>query len=182
MPVTANEIRKSKKGVYRIRDNFIDFYFKELKRSIAYKNAERIINDLDFIAQLRFESFAREMLAFMSKTGIVKITFTKIGRWWGFNPEKKSSGNQEEIDVVALNEDTKDILFGECKWSNSKIGKEVYYDLKKKASFVQWHNNERHEHFALFSKSGFTEEMKEIAKKEGVMLFDLEAIEKALNF
>jgi hypothetical protein len=46
---------------------------------------------------------------------------------------------------------------------------------------VQWHNNERHEHFALFSKSGFTEEMKEIAKNEGVMLFDLEAIEEALN-
>jgi len=46
---------------------------------------------------------------------------------------------------------------------------------------VQWHNDDRHEHFALFSKSGFTDEMKEIAKKEGVMLFDLEAIEEALN-
>jgi hypothetical protein len=46
---------------------------------------------------------------------------------------------------------------------------------------VQWHNNERHEHFALFAKSGFTEEMKEIAEKEHVLLFDLEAIEKALS-
>ena len=181
LPVTANEIRKSKKGVYRIRDNFIDFYFKELKRSIAEKNAERIINDLDFIAQLRFESFARELLTFMSRTGRVNITFTKIGRWWGVDPSKKREASQEEIDVVALNEKTKDILFGECKWSNSKIGKEVYYDLKRKAGFVQWHNDDRHEHFALFSKSGFTEEMKEIAKKEHVLLFDLEAIEKALS-
>jgi Archaea bacterial proteins of unknown function. len=102
----------------------------------------------------------------MSITRKLGFTFTKIGRWWGVDPSKKSSGNQEEIDVVALNEDTKDILFGECKWSKSKIGKEVYYELKKKASFVQWHNNERHEHFALFAKSGFTEEMKEIAKRK----------------
>ena len=38
------------------------------------------------------------------------LGYNKIGRWWN---------NTEEIDIVDINEDTKDILFGECKYSNS---------------------------------------------------------------
>ncbi|EQD32334.1 ATP-binding protein [mine drainage metagenome] len=94
---------------------------------------------------------------------------------------EETSDNQEEIGVVALNEDTNDIMFGECKWSSKPVGTEVYAELVRKAKVVQWRNEDRKEHYALFSKAGFTDEMRELAKKDDVLLFDLEAIEKALK-
>lgn len=45
---------------------------------------------------------------------------------------------------------------------------------------MQWRNGSGKEHYALFSKSGFDEGMEALAKDEGVMLFDLPAIEKEL--
>ena len=188
LPVTKKIERRSKGGVYEIKDNYALFWSRYIKRNIeklsleGYKSvASAVQKEFDSFASIMFERFAKDFLAFMSITRKLGFTLTKIGRWWGLNLEKKSAANQEEIDVVAFNEDTKDILFVECKWSNSKVGKEVYYDLKRKAAFVQWYNNDRHKHFALFSKSGFTKDMKEIAKSEGVMLFDLDAIEKVLS-
>lgn len=126
------------------------------------------------------EGAAKEFLFFLSKKGML-FPINRIGRWWGTDASKKSSENQEEIDAVALNASTSDILFAECKWSEKPVGADVYIDLKRKAKLVNWHNGNRKEHFALFSKSGFDYETKALSKKEGVLLFDPEAIEQALK-
>ena len=47
----------------------------------------------------------------------------RIGRWWS---------NDNAIDIVALDDDTGTVWFGECKWSNKKAGGEIYTDLVKK--------------------------------------------------
>jgi len=177
MPALSNPLRKSKVGVYRIKDNFIDFYFRELKRHIRDANAvDSIAGDLDFIAQRKFEDLSRELIG----DGVAGA-YTSAGRWWGSDPGRNSSGNQEEIDAVAINKKSMDILFAECKWSSAKVGVDVYGELKRKAKLVQWRNQDRKEHYALFSKAGFTDGMKDAAKKEGIMLFDLDALEKALS-
>ncbi len=180
VPVNLQPLRKSKIGVYRINDNFAYFYFRTLKKALPSKNVQYLHDDLDLLSQSRFEYFAKEFLLELSIDKRI-FAITRIGRWWGKDPSKPKGMNQEEIDVVALNEKSKDILFAECKWSNEKVGVEVYEELKRKAKLVQWHNDDRHEHYALFSKSGFTEEMRGIAEKEHVLLFDLEAIEEALQ-
>ena len=47
---------------------------------------------------------------------------------------------------------------------------------------MRWRNDSRIEHFALFSRAGFDAELRRVRKKEGVLLFDLDVIEKiALN-
>ncbi len=180
VPVNIQPLRKSKIGVYKIKDNFIYFYFRTLKKALPSKNVQYMYEDLDLLAQSRFEYFARELLLSLSE-GERIFGITKIGRWWGRDPGKEKGMNEEEIDVVALNEKSRDILFGECKWSSEKVGINAYNELKRKSRLVQWHNDDRHEHFAIFGKSGFTGEMKRIAEKEHVLLFDLEAIEKALT-
>jgi hypothetical protein len=76
-----------------------------------------------------------------------------------------------------VNEDTRDILFAECKWQNKKVGISTYHDLMEKSTRVEWHNDKRKEYFALFSKAGFTPEL----KKENVILFDLKEIEKHMG-
>jgi hypothetical protein len=74
-----------------------------------------------------------------------------------------------EINIVALNEYTKEILFAECKWQTKKVGIKVYDELKEKSKLVNWNNGERKEYFVLFSKAGFTPRL----RNENVLLFDL---------
>lgn len=81
--------------------------------------------------------------------------------------------NDYEIDIVALDQDSKNILFCECKWQKQKIDADVYFSLKEKAGHVKWFL-ERKEHFALISRSGFTKRMHEVAKKENVLLLTLD--------
>jgi hypothetical protein len=104
-----------------------------------------------------------------------------VGNWYGKDPKKPKGMDREEIDVVAVGKRSGDILFAECKWQNVPVGIDVYYELKRKAQLVQWQNEGRKEHFAMFSRSGFTEAMAELARKDSVMLFDLQALESALG-
>ena len=89
------------------------------------------------------------------------IQFSLIGRWWS----KKG-----EIDIVALDEETKTAYFGECKWSNKKVGEDIYKNLIRKSELVDWHKGGRRNKFILFSKKGFTQRMIEIAKREDLLL------------
>ena len=95
----------------------------------------------------------------LMKDGLIQ--YTTIGKWWS---------KDEEIDIVALDEEQKTAYFGECKWSNKKVGDDIYQDLLRKSQLVDWHKEMRKNKFILFSKSGFTQRMTEISKKENVLL------------
>ena len=90
--------------------------------------------------------------------------FTKLGRWWH---------QDKEIDLVALNEDTKEIVFVEVKWSDLRIKetRRIVTELKKKSEFVDWNKGERQEHFGLIAKRV---EGKEKLRGEGDLCYDLE--------
>ena len=174
----------SKKNKFIITDNFYNFWFSAINKNYSYYE----INDIKGLAQklnqiipllngIAFERFAQKFIEFLSRNGII-FHINNIGNWWGKNPEKMKAMNREEIDIVAVNEKTKDILFGECKWSNSLVGVNIYNNLKAKSKLIEWNNEKRKEHFVLFSKAGFTNEMKIIATKDNVMLFNLNAVEK----
>nr|WP_321498731.1 DUF234 domain-containing protein [uncultured Methanolobus sp.] len=102
-----------------------------------------------------------------------RLPFKSIGRQWGKIPNMPKGKNDYELDLVALDPETKNILFCECKWQKQKINADVYYSLKEKAAHVKW-LPERNEHFALISKSGFTKNLHEIAKQENVLLLTLD--------
>ena len=74
-----------------------------------------------------------------------------IGRWWN---------SEEEIDVVAY-DDRQSFIFGECKWKNKKVGLNVFYDLERKANNFF---DALQRYFILFSKSGFSIELKNLSK------------------
>jgi hypothetical protein len=42
-----------------------------------------------------------------------------------------------EIDVVAVSDETRAVLVGECKWSVNPIGSNVLEDLRRAASSLQ---------------------------------------------
>ncbi len=79
---------------------------------------------------------------------------------------------------MALDNDSHDILFCECKWQNRKISVDVIGRLLDKAPLVKWFNGVRKEHYAVVSKAGFTKKAMAFAKGEDVLLFDLKDMEK----
>lgn len=152
-----------KLGVYLINDAMVDFWF-----NFVFTNRERIERDekielIDTGAYFgkRFEILVRNELFHKL------LKFEKWGKWWF---------RDEEIDIVAANEKTEEILFAECKWSEKVNAKKILSELKEKAKSVQWKNEMRIERYAIFAKS-FREKLKE----PNLLLFDLQDIEEILK-
>lgn len=165
VPVTERNEQKSRKGVWRISDNFIRFWFQYVfphKSDLEIGRFEEVIRKLEeqlpVLEAVTYEKVCQEIL-WELKDKIIPIE--KVGRWW----EKDS-----EIDLVGLNSQTKQIIFGEAKWSEKQVGTNIFYDSKRKATLVDWGKSSRREYFILFNKSGFTKDMRILAKKEGVFL------------
>jgi len=174
------EKEKSKKVRYLIKDNFIDFWFKFVepsKRHIEENNnreINKLLSNFDLYVSKKFEELVRvELIKKINKK--VNFDFEKIGTWWGYKREQNERKTME-IDVVALNEKTKDILFVECKWQNKVNAKKILYELKEKSKFVDWHNEKRKEHYAIFAKS-----FKGKIKEKNVYCFDLNDLKKVLK-
>ncbi len=166
IPVTERYPEKSRLGLYRLHDRFISFWFRYVfpyRSRLEIGNTEYLlakINDtFDQHLSFVYEDVCREICLDLLKKGIVD--FSAIGRWWT---------KRDEIDLVALDDASHTIWFGECKWSTKQVGVDIYADLRRKAKFVDWHGRERHERFILFSKNGFTPGMQRTAKHDGVVL------------
>jgi len=109
----------------------------------------------------------------MNENKKLSFVFQKIGRQWGRIPKAEKGKNTYEIDIVTLNEKTKQILFAECKWQDKVNAEKVLAELKEKAKHVDWFNDAREEEFAIFARS-FRKKSKEC------LCFDLNELEKIL--
>lgn len=184
VPITERKT-KTKKALYQISDNFFRFWFRFVypnRSDVEGGEVDRVLSKIraefnPYVGRI-FEQVCREFLEEVNHRAGLPFHFTKIGTWWGHFRED-GVRKEIEIDIVALNEDTGDILFAECKWLNKKVGINTYHNLMEKSTRVEWHLDKRKEYFALFSKAGFTPELKK--EKENVILFDLKEIEKHLK-
>ena len=84
-----------------------------------------------------------------------------------------SSSHDKEIDLIALNEQERKIMFVECKWKSNVNAKKVLVELKEKAKSVEWHKKNRKEYYCIFAKS-----FKRKLKVKDVFLFDLKDFKK----
>ncbi|NIA03710.1 MAG: ATP-binding protein, partial [Nitrospirae bacterium] len=151
-----------KKGIYLIKDPVFDFWFNFVSKykDEIEKGVFKLRNDdMSGFFGKRFEIFVEQELIHH-----IIPDFQKTGRWWH---------KGEEIDVLALNEEKKEIAFFECKWQevNSKRSELIIADIKRKAALVTWHNDERSELFGIIGKkiNG-----KEKLRDMGYLVFDLE--------
>ncbi len=168
----------TKKSIYRIGDPFIRFWFTfvlqnkdALERGLIKEVLENIKKGYNEYLGQSFEEICKDFLFGIMGTSILPVQLHKLGRQWGKIPGKAKGENEYEIDFVGVNEETKDILFCECKWSGKKVDFDVLKELQVKSRFVSWNKN-RKEHYAVISKSGFTMRAKEYAR-ENMLLFDL---------
>ncbi|MBI5061816.1 MAG: ATP-binding protein, partial [Candidatus Aenigmarchaeota archaeon] len=144
IPVTENKIR-AKTTSYKIRDNFYRFWFKFLfqKKSMIEQGMKKEVFDsikkeLNSYTGRCFEDICRQFLLKLRP-----ISFSKIGRWWH---------KDIEIDLVCLDENKKEALFVECKWSDlkEKDARKILEELKEKSKFVEWKSS------LSFKKKGYS--------------------------
>ena len=164
IPIT--EKAKSRLGRYYISDNFLKFWFRFIYPNISA--IEEGIFDIDLIKRDYnrylggiFENVAKQFLI-REKNKI--FNFTRIGKWWH---------REREIDVVAMNESSKDILFMECKWQDlkQKESGKILAELADKSRYVQWNNDNRIEHFGILGRKI---ENKGELRSRGYLAFDLD--------
>lgn len=175
------EKEASRKTIYGISDFMFRFWYRYVfaNRTLIETGAQQAVwlkkiePDYNGYMGLVFEKVCADYLSDKNAKGELPILFTSIGRWWGTNPV---THGQEEIDLVA--NDRKDYIFGECKWRNEKLDLSVLRELKTKADIFS--KNRNNTYYFLFSKSGFTDAVKnEVKADNSVILVDLSDI---MNF
>lgn len=172
VPVTEGNPNKSKKSLYRIKDNFLQFWFRFALPNLSYLETgrtsavERRIRDhfIDGHVAYVYEDVCRERLWELTDSGELGFVPERVGRWW--------SGS-DEIDVVGLSAGEKRAVWGECKFWKDPVGANVLRTLEEKVARVPWEKDARSDTFALFSASGFTDELRQIAgERDDVVLVD----------
>lgn len=169
VPITEEKPDSSKKGLYRIKDNFLAFWFRFVypyRSLIESGHPEAVMGRIkksltDSHTAFVYEDVCRQKVWDKNAQGQFSALYTKVGRWW--------RGQEAEIDIVAVDtEGGKDILFGECKFKESvPMGANVLAELREKAKKVRWGSERRREQFILFSASGFSEALQQAAQESG---------------
>lgn len=176
VPITEHQPDKSRRGVYRLRDPFLAFwfrfvapYFSTLEIGHTAPIARLVADELSQFIGPVFEDLCRDWIAEQAALQRLPFIPQRIGAWWN---------NEEEIDVVAIGQDA--LLVGECKWTNRPIGTNILDDLKRKARVLITSekgtgatrasaNAPVALHYALFARA-FTPGLEAVAQEEKVLL------------
>jgi AAA+ ATPase superfamily predicted ATPase len=178
-PVT--EPKKSKKTIYKIKDYFMDFWFKFIYPNRSYiedNNFKKFREFLDVYFEKHvsfvFEGIFMDFLKGQNAKDLLPVYITKIGTWYGYYRDGGvGERKQVEIDVVALDENGDGIIFAECKWQDLSYrgAEKLIAELKEKSKRVEWNSNKRQEYFAIFArKIGGKENL----RKNGFLAWDME--------
>jgi hypothetical protein len=186
LPITQPKARRgrSRSGRYHLSDPYFRFYFQFLEPFLSSSpfDPDQVIeaarrNLRAFVGVTAFEELARQWVWIQGKAGQLPFTPDGVGSHWS---------SRVQVDVVALNWKTHDILLGECKWGTDKVDRQVIRQLvEQKTSFVlkdmpdggmRWKV-----HYALFGRGGFTPAAKQEMRVVQGFLVDLNQLEEVLT-
>lgn len=142
-----------------IADRFFGFwvlFVQPFYGEIEAGNTDNALSDFEkkkkYFYGREFESLVEEL--FLRRKEFIPFSAKKVGKqWW------KKQKETYEIDVVCSNEETKEILFCECKWEEKVKPIPVLLALENKMRNLDWQESKRKESIVLFAKS-FTEKPK----------------------
>lgn len=171
VPVTESQPHKSRRGIYRLKDHYLRFWFRyvhpnrsQLERGGAQIVLEnQVIPEIDHFSSLTFEEVCQQTFWQAGLSGKLPFVPTKVGSWWNAN---------EEVDLVILGE--KDAVLVECKWTSKPAGMDILAELERKSTLVRPELENHPIRFALCSRSGYTPQLMKTAEaRTDVMLFEL---------
>ena len=184
IPVTEKRQARSRNSLYFLADNYLDFWYRfvdparsliaqEMGSHVWDRRIGPILNE--YISRPTFERACRDYLWRALRTGQLPtdLHFNDVGTWWG--------AGDREIDVVALNERGVVTAAGSCKWTEELMDVREYAALQKDLTLAGLDTGtDDSEPFSfLFSRSGFTERVTDIALRQNpqrLFLVTLEAL------
>lgn len=155
VPATEVSSEKSKSGLYRITDNYIAFWFKYIYpyRSYLEKGEDEYVmakikeGFIQNFASFVYEDVCREKTWELSAQGKT-LSFEKVGRYWG--------SKAGEIDIVAIGDEEKNLILGECKYTKKEKGLELLHTLQEKTPAIVALTGAKNVQYIIFSTAGFT--------------------------
>ena len=175
---------KSRSGRYHLSDPYFRFYFRFLAPHLdnpPVKPDQVLIsvsaNLRAFVGATAFEELARQWVIRQAASGQIPFRPEAIGSHWN---------RKVQVDVVALNWQTHDILLGECKWGTDRVDRQVVRELiKEKTPLLLKDLPEAGAgwkvHYALFGRKGFTPAAREEMDQFSGLLVDLKALDSLLG-
>jgi hypothetical protein len=174
-PITEIATRKS---VYMIEDNFFRFWYRFVPQNISTISSGRFAQSYNRIVKAKmhdymgliFEEMCKEYLIYYAED--IPFDLADVGQWWGTDSSTKK---EIQIDIVGVpvqepNQKITQYLIGSCKFRNEKIGID---ELRKLENYADVFDKGQSYYFVIFSLGGFTEELIEYAKTNGVKLVTL---------
>lgn len=172
VPITEENPERSKKGLYKIKDNYLRFWFAFVYPNMSFiesGHSEIVMNKIkkslvrNHIAFV-YEDVCKERMWELNAEDRWPFNFTKLGRYWDA---------RTEIDIAAIDPEGKNLILGECKYWQEPVDVDVLRNLEAKTDAVDWERNNRKVWYVLFSVSGFTDELTALAaEREDVLLCD----------
>jgi len=177
VPVTA-KAEKYRGAIYEITDKYLLFWHKFIQPNralIELRKKEELLQQIN----KNINKHTSKIFEEISKEHVQQTKeYRKTGTQWG-KYKGETGKNTYEIDIVALNEETKEILFAECKWQDNVNPEKIIEELIEKAGHVEWNKEERKEEYALYAKT-FKKKISSYKGKK-VYCYGLKDIEKTLN-
>ena len=157
--LTTAQQRKSRQGRYHLSDPYLRFYFRFLAPhldTLAF-TPNQVLDHIQkelraFVGQTAFEELSQEWLAGRGRLGELPFTPQAIGQHWS---------RHVQVDVAAVNWDSRDILLGECKWGAEPVSRQSVRELveqkaPKTLRLLLGEGQGWRVHFAFFARAGFT--------------------------
>jgi hypothetical protein len=132
---------------------FVSPLFQGIKDENYEEFFKKYNNNKAEFSDIIFEQLAHEYLREISKEDCL---FT-LGRYWD---------DDYNVDILGKTKSGK-IIAGSCKYTNNKIKKTELTQLKEKCDTLKI----KADTFVLFSKKGYTSELKNLKKSENLQLF-----------
>ena len=159
---------RSRKGIYMISDNCYRFWYRYvflnntgIESGIGAEIADSIVFPglSAFVGKPVFEEVCRQFLIRRNKEKALPFFAINFGVWWGADPKEKAN---IDIDIVADNKTTGQILMCECKWKNEPTNVADVQKLISKAHLMPGFEEYR---FMFFSKAPYTKAALRLAKE-----------------
>lgn len=170
-PITEKNPEKSRKGLYFIADNFLRFWFCYVypyKGELELDNMQIVLDEIhkDFkekFVAFAYEDICKDIFAKLCSNNAISFVPSRIGSYW-----LNDYDGDTEIDVMSVDHQNKQVFAGECKYHIKPVDAPVYFTLKEKvdnAAEIRKSFPKYNVIYGLFSKSGFTKRMLDIAKE-----------------
>ena len=186
VPITERGQARSRTSLYFIADNYLDFWYRFVdparglvSRGLGSRVWEQTVapNLGQYVSRPAFERACRQFLWRVlasdappaSVAPLAGLGFTDVGTWWG--------AGDREIDVMATNAQSHVVLAGSCKWTEAAVDVREYAALQRDLALVQLDGYDPH--LVLFSRSGFTPRLMDLAAAQDpkrLTLVDLETM------